>query len=171
MRVFWTLQTEEVWSIAQERGFLQGEQSYAMFPEPYVWMVDQMKKRLNEYGGEYPIWLWIDKPDMRRTGHFERGEKCVRLKVELDEKNVLLSDFDEWHSVLNEDYLADSEQEYEQFYQGKGTISKEASWERIFSWDRKRDADWDACEDRELQGTTGKIDIANIKSVEHFIAR
>ncbi|ATF14877.1 DUF3841 domain-containing protein [Brevibacillus sp. HB1.4B] len=171
MRVFWTLQNQEVWELARERGFLQGDRKHAMFPKEYEWMIHQMKKRVAKYRGEYPIWLWVDKPDLRRTGYFESGVQFVRIKVELDEQDVLLSDYDEWHMVLNNDFLANSEQEYEEYHQGKGTISKEESWERIFAWNRKRDSSWDAYEDRELQGTTGKIDIANVKSVEYFLAR
>ncbi|MFS0558923.1 DUF3841 domain-containing protein [Brevibacillus sp. 179-C9.3 HS] len=171
MRVFWTLQNQEVWEMAQDRGFLQGDRNYAMFPEEYEWMIHQMKKRLTKYRGESPIWLWVDKPDLRRTGYFESGVKFVRIKVELDEQEVLLSDYDEWHMILNNDFLANSEQEYEDYHQGKDTISKEESWERIFEWDRIRDTEWAGYENRELQGTTGKIDIANVKHVEYFRAR
>ncbi|MCC8437628.1 DUF3841 domain-containing protein [Brevibacillus sp. M2.1A] len=171
MRVFWTLQNQEAWDLAQDRGYIRSERNYAMFPEEYEWMIHQMKKRLSNYEGDYPVWLWVNKPDLRNTGYFESGVKFVRIKVELDEQEVLLSDYDEWHMVLNHDYLANSEQEYEEYHQGKGTISKEESWERIFAWDRKRDSSWDIDGDRELQGTTGKINLANVKSVEYFIAR
>ena len=63
--------------------------------------MQQMKQRLPNYRGEYPVWIWIKKPDMRHSGHFEGGTKCVRLTLEIDPKNVLGSDFDDWHCVLN----------------------------------------------------------------------
>jgi hypothetical protein len=171
MAIYWTLQTKKVWEYAKQQGYLVGNQDYAMFPEAYIWMIEQMKKRLPNYQGEYPVWLWIEKPDMRQAGHFRGGTKCVRLKVELDDQNVLISDFDDWHMVLNDDFFADSEEEYDYFHAGKLSITKEESWQRIFEWDRKRDPNWDGDKKRKLQGTTGKIELSNVISVEHFIAR
>ncbi len=54
-----------------------------------------MKRRLPIYTGEYPIWLWPNRPDLRRSAYLERGKKGVLLKVEveLDAQDVLLSEF------------------------------------------------------------------------------
>lgn len=69
--IYWSMQTSEVWKQAQETGYLEGSSEHLMFPKQYIWMMEQMKTRLPNYKGEYPIWLWIKKPDMRSTGHFE----------------------------------------------------------------------------------------------------
>jgi len=172
MVIFWTLQQEECWERAKQLGYLIGDEEFAGFQKEYLWMMEQMKKRLPNYQGEYPIWVWLEKPDMRQTGHFPGGTKCVRLKLEIDEKDVLVSYFDDWHCVLNRWFCSDSEEEAEAFETGLLPISMEESWERIFELDRIRDPEWHGrVEDRKLQGVTGKIDMSKVKSVEHFVAR
>ncbi|MED4780941.1 DUF3841 domain-containing protein [Brevibacillus choshinensis] len=171
MTIYWTLQTEEVWKKYEKQSYLEGAAEHAMYRDEYQWMMRQMKKRLPYYTGEHPIWLWIKKPDMRRTGHFEAGTRCVRLTVELDENDVLVSDFDDWHCVLNNWICSDNEKEDSDFEQGLLQITKEDSWERIFDLNRVRDAEWHGTGERTLQGTTGRIDIELVKKVEYFVAR
>ncbi|GKU78758.1 DUF3841 domain-containing protein [Paenibacillus sp. L3-i20] len=171
MTTYWTLQTEEVWNKAINLGYLEGSEQFAMFPEQYQWMIDQMVHRLPGFHGEYPVWLWIEKPDMRSTGHFSSFTRCVRLKLDLEEDHVLLSDFDDWHMVLNNSFNADNEIEYDDFYNNKLDITKEQSWERIFELSRVRDPEWHGLSPRLLQGTTGRIDISSVKKVEHFVSR
>lgn len=168
---YWTLQTEEVWELAQQRGYLVGSQEYAMYPDEYRWMMDQMKKRLLSYKGEFPIWLWLDKPDMRSTANFKSGTKCVRLAIELDEQDVLVSDFEDWHCVLNNWFCSDNDDEDNAVEEGLLEITKEESWLRIFELNRMRDPDWHGTAKRKLQGVTGKIDLSQVKKVEPFVAR
>lgn len=170
MTIYWSLQTEEAWKMAKTNGYLAGIAEYAMYPKEYLWMIEQMRKRLTNFYGEYPVWLWIRKPDMRSSGHFESNTKCIRLSIELDERDVLVSDFDGWHFVLNDSFNADCEKEYDNFYAGKLSISKEESWERIFDLKRPRDIEWSG-NNEWLQGTTGKVPLNKIKKVEHFISR
>lgn len=171
MGIYWSLQTLEAWEEAQKIGYLEGFEKYATFSEEYRWMIEQMKKRLDNYNDEYPIWLWLKKPDMRSTGHMGSYTKCVRLTIELEDENVLLSDFDDWHSVLNDGFCADNEREYDDYYLGQLNLTKEESWERIFDFDRVRDPEWVGRGEREYQGVTGRIYLSKIKKVEHFTAR
>lgn len=171
MTIFWTLQTEEVWIEYKKQGFLEGTESYAMYPDEYQWMKSQMSQRLPNYKGEQLIWLWIKKPDMRSTGHFESYTKCVRLKLDVPDDDVLISDFLDWHSVLNNTFNADNKKEFDDYYANKWCITKELSWNRIFDIHKFRDPEWDGENPRVLQGTTGRIDISKVKSVEHFISR
>ncbi|QWU14346.1 protein of unknown function [Paenibacillus sophorae] len=170
MTKYWTLKTEEVWNEFKKLGYIEGSEEYALYPEEYKWMMQQMALRLPEYNGEYPVWLWLKKPDMRSTSHFESGTKCVRLTVELDEKDVLISDFENWHMVLNDSFNADSEDEYEAFYRGELSITKEESWERIFDLNRNINSNWSGTGEW-LQGVTGRITLDKINKVEHFVAR
>ncbi|UKS27356.1 DUF3841 domain-containing protein [Paenibacillus sp. HWE-109] len=170
MATYWTLQEEVVWNEAVKIGYLEGKQEYAMYPAEYIWMMAQMKQRLENYNDKYPIWLWIKKPDMRSASHFKSYTRCVRLTIDLEEENVLVSDFEDWHSVLNNGFNADNEQEYDDFYEGKLKITKEESWERIFELERIQDPLWSGVRDW-LQGVTGRIDINKVKKVEHFISR
>ncbi|MFD1131333.1 MULTISPECIES: DUF3841 domain-containing protein [unclassified Paenibacillus] len=168
--IYWSMQTIEAWEAAQSIGYLEGEPERAMFPDPYVWMIQQMHKRLPNYKGEYPIWLWPKKPDMRSTGHFIGGTKCVRLTLDIDEKDVLISDFDGWHMVLNNFFNSDNEKEAEDFDNGKLSTTLEESWERIFEFDRNVDTKW-AGNGEWRQGTTGRIYLDKVKKVEHFVTR
>lgn len=160
----------EVWEEAQKKGFLEGKEKYAMYPEEYKWMIKQMKKKLTNYTGEHPIWVWLKKPDMRTTGHFSGGTKCVRIKLELDKEKVLISDFDRWHTVLNDSFCSDNEVEDEDFYSGKLKITKEESWQRIFELDRNADVSWIGTGEW-LQGVTGRISLDSVISVEEFVTR
>jgi hypothetical protein len=170
MAAYWSLQTLEAWEEAIKLGYLEGSESLAAYPDEYKWMIGQMQKRLDSYKGEYPIWLWTVKPDMRSTGHFGSYTKCVRLKIELDANMVLLSDFIDWHSVLNDGFNADNEKEYEDYYNGKLNVSKEESWERIFDFNRVRDPEW-VGDERIFQGVTGRVLLEKIVKVEHFVTR
>lgn len=171
MATYWTLQTEIVWEHFKKQGYLEGSPAHAMYPEEYKWMMKQMKKRLPNYRGEHPIWLWMKKPDMRQTGHFQEGTRCVRLTVELEETDILVSDFEDWHFVLNNSFCSDNEQEDSAFEKGLLKITKEASWERIFDLNRIRDPKWHGDGERMLQGTTGRIEMHRVKKVEHFVTR
>lgn len=172
MATYWTIQTMEKWKEAQRLGYLFGDEKYIWeeFIEPYQWMMGQMKKRLPNYVGEYPIWLWVDRPDLRESGHLGKGEEGVLLKVEIDEKDVLLSHFQAWHILLNQSYLELEINEDEPEY-NKDEIEK--SWEMIFDLDiLKQQPNWKSIlEKNGVQGVSGKINLDNINLVKGFIAR
>ncbi|WP_338586967.1 DUF3841 domain-containing protein [Paenibacillus sp. Y5S-9] len=168
--IYWSMQTLEVWKQAQETGYLEGSSEHLMFPKQYIWMMEQMKTRLPNYKGEYPIWLWIKKPDMRSTAHFEGGTKCVRLTIDLKETDVLISDLDRWNLVLNNGFCSDNEHEEGEFNKGILEMTKEESWERIFDLNRAVDVNWTG-NGAWLQGTTGRIYLEKVKRVEQYISR
>lgn len=168
--ICWSMQTLEVWKQAQEKGYLEGNSEHLLFPEQYIWMMEQMKARLPHYKGEYPIWIWIKKPDMRSTGHFEGGTTCVRLTIDINEKDVLLSDLDRWNIVLNSGFCSDNEHEAAEFEKGVLKMTKEKSWERIFDLKRVVDVSWTG-NGEWLQGTTGRIDLDKVMRVEQFTTR
>ncbi|MGO4548882.1 DUF3841 domain-containing protein [Paenibacillus sp. 2TAB23] len=85
MTRYWTNQTIEAWEKAIKVGYLVGNPDFvwAEMLENYHWMMEHMKKRLSYYSGEYPIWLWTEKPDLRRSGDFNGGTRAVSLEVEI----------------------------------------------------------------------------------------
>jgi hypothetical protein len=175
-RHYWTLQSLEAWDHFNKQEFMVGSTEFAGFSEPYYWMMNQMKSRLDKYNGELPVWVWLKKPDMRSGGHFRRGTQCVRVELILNDEDVLLSDFLDWHCVLNNNYVSDNEQDWEDYiYAEDNGFDKEEiknkSWEKIFQWDRIREVEWEGSEERVLQGVTGKIYFKQIVKVEHFIAK
>nr|WP_237163495.1 DUF3841 domain-containing protein [Paenibacillus sp. BIHB 4019] len=160
-----------MWSLFENQGYLEGSEKHALFPQEYQWMMTKMNERLPNYSGESPIWLWVQKPDMRSSGHFESCTSCVRIRLELDDKEVLISDFDDWHLVLNDSFLADNEKEWDDYHLGKLSMSKEESWDRIFDFNRLRDPDWHGTDSRCSQGVAGRIHISRVNKVEHFVTR
>jgi hypothetical protein len=173
MPTYWTVQSLEKWIKIKELGFLEGDRDNIMdeyYAEYYHWMMKQMSKRLKNYKGEYPIWLWTKRPDLRQRGHIGIGKKGVLLKVEIDEKDVLLSDFMVWHVVLNNGVIFLSDDEERLYDEGKSDLIKEKSWERVFDLELlKSMTDWTDLE--QLQGTTGRINIKNIKLIKEFTGR
>jgi len=141
---FWTNQTIESWEYAQIVGYLVGNPDFIWeeMIENYHWKMEQMKKRLPLYDGEYPIWVWPEKPDLRRGGHFNKGTRAVCLEVEIPSRHVLLSCFDAWHCVLNDGFLALHEEERDAYYANQLIMTKEESWERIFEYEMLRNEPW-----------------------------
>lgn len=157
---FYSIQKSECWELAKKVGYLEGSQEYSMFPKEYIWIIGQMKKRLNDYNGEYPVWLWPARPDLRCSGYVTKGEKAVLLEINIPEEKVLFSDFQAWHVVLNDCALDAFEGE---------PITKEESWERIFDLDFLRNhQDWRSID---LQATTGRVLLENIKLIKEFIGK
>lgn len=72
---------------------------------------------------KYPIWVryqWQGtkhkRPDLRFSGHLEKGTKGIFLELEVETENVLLSGFDDFNNILNYGYIADNEEEFDKFY-------------------------------------------------------
>lgn len=170
---FYTIQHINAWEYAKKRGYLQGNKNFAIgdFKKSYSWMMEQMKKRLPKYNGEYPIWVWTKKPDGEdvEEAYLSKGTKGILLEIQLDRKDVLLSDFEAWHIVLMNTFFSLSEKEDKLYEEGKINITKEESWERIFDLHLlSRQGDW--CKISELQGVTGRININKIKVLYEFVA-
>ena len=139
-------------------GKLISHKEYEMFPDEYTWMKKQMKTRLNICNpSDSIIWLWEDKPDLRRGGYGARGTEMILLEVDLEEKYVLCSDFDTWHFVLNDIEFTKYEDEQ---------IEKEESWNRIFDLDFCKSM-WNGSK-QYLQYVTGEIPSDRIKFIRKF---
>lgn len=169
---FWTIQHIDSWNNAIEKGYLEGNCSYISeeFLDSYLWMMEQMSKCLANYQGNYPTWLWLKKPDLRQSGYLNKKDLGVLLEVELNEDEVLVSDFMAWHIVLNNHFLAMTEEEDELFDAGKLSMTKEESWTRIFDYKELMKYEyWQGKED--LQAVAGRIAISRIRLVKEFTAR
>ena len=100
----------------QEKGWIGGDgrRIWHSFRRPYLWLIEQMKSRLgpSPTGSDYPLWVWYQydpkrpKPDLRGGGHFNKGRKGYRLELLIPKAELLLSDFDSWHAVLNNWYCS-----------------------------------------------------------------
>jgi len=170
--IYYTVQTLHAYQKLNETGFLAGDKNH-IFPDfciPYRWMSEQMKNRLG-LDCSYPIWLWTAKPDLNQESLLPEGEKGVLLTIEISDEYVLLSDFQAWHCVLNDWFCSLTEEEDELFDEGKISLSKEESWERIFDLKLIRNSEMWITEEQLIQGVTPSINKSQIKEIELFIAK
>ena len=183
--MLWIIQDEAAFEIFQKTGVLRADPNHLIFDgefQPaYDWMASQMHQRIGPApsGVQYPVWAWYQwegkrkRMDLRQSGYAQRGTPMVQITFEADTKDFLLSDFDAWHFVLGNDYIADNEQDWDGFYANDGDhrISEiVASWDKIFDMDRDI-LNWNAePAARSIQATLWEVRMSQVKKVEHFIA-
>lgn len=113
----WSLQSPKAYQTLLRDGSLRGDGrcSDRDLRKHYGWMRARFEERVPSYRGGTLLWAWYSPfPDLRRSEH--RGEEGgVRLELEVDPSQVLLSDFDGWHHVLNNMYLPSSVEDYEDY--------------------------------------------------------
>lgn len=152
--IIWTMQPYEVYQKILEKGIfycdprlsfcLKGDDD---FQRAYRWMIKQMENKFGPTKEKncYPIWAWYrshdykhQHPDFRWVRDYP-DEVCMEL--EIPEEQVLLSDFEGWHFVLNDWYYSDATSEVQWDRQEKWFDNlpkdrqqqiKEQSWQRIF---------------------------------------
>lgn len=120
-------------------------QDFPDFRRSYDWMVKSMEARLTASqrpaGVSYPVWAWYvsydthKRPD-RRFRMFNKLSECRLAELEVDESRVLLSDYDDWHCVLNNIPLFRDERYYDMFYDdwmwSMSRQEKSVTWNSIF---------------------------------------
>jgi len=124
--ILWTIQNLSAWKMLQSRGCLQASRSCIqeqLYPA-YRWMKSQMRQRLGKspFPDCFPLWAWVQwqgcnkkRPDLRFSGHMPSGEIGVLIEFHAEAPEVLLSDFDLWHYVLNYWYLPNSNEDEARF--------------------------------------------------------
>lgn len=193
--IIWTIQSITAWERFQRQEFLRGDgrRVEAYFRYAYKWMAGQMLLRLPAVpGANFPLWGWYRwngasraKPDLRAAGHLEKGAPGIRIKLEIPQEQVLLSDFDAWHSVLNGWYLSVSEEDDDAFAEdlkkaglGWGWPYPEpfysrvvSSWQRVFDIEAGEPEWWGALPERSVQATFWEIDLSQVRRADRFTAR
>lgn len=165
----WSIQTAEAYEVIKTSGRLVGDWSRIDDPsfEPaYRWLVQEMTNRSIALEGRPPVWAWVKKPDLRQGAHLPRGTKGVRIELEVPAGQVLLSDFEAWHSVLGNRFHAINDDEVEKAFAEPPVYSQDdvrRSWLRIF--------DLSLFPDGVVQATFPAIERDRIISVQHFVAR
>lgn len=202
----WTIQKYPAYLSLLRTGVLTANEEYVFekdfYTPVYEWLYNQMVKRIGKppQGIKYPVWAWFQwegkrsKPDMRRSGHAVRGEKIVRLTIDVNEKEILLSDFDLYHYPLSYWYLPLNEEEdreaekrypalsFEQLIRRELMLhptkdpefynSMAESWERIFDLSIEDDG-WlyNKMNKKSIQANMWQIKGEQVLNVEEYIAR
>lgn len=144
----WTVQPYCIYELIQKEGIyrcnLKKSEHIELdgFVDAYEWISNQMKKKIGNPPNEveYPVWAWYlyegknKRPDMRLSG-LKVTEKSVLLEIEVPDNEVLLTNFDGWHFILNDDYFIN-------YY----NVTSDEEWEREMD---KEDAFYDSLSEEE----------------------
>ena len=193
MRI-WTMQPAGLYAKLESKGILltDGRRCYRQFTPAYQWMMAQMRHRLLPSPAKFPWWGWCRwegkrraKPDLRAGGYLRKGQRGVRIELELEDEEVLLSDFSDWHYVLNEWYLSDNEAEDERFeralkklghkrpapYPEPLRAKMQDSWQRIFELGGGDPAWRGKPSRRSIQATFWELRLKDVVAVTFFTDR
>lgn len=179
----WTVRPATDYAILQRQGIYTADDRYIMPErmEAYQWMSRRLAEKTPAPAGVcFPLWAWYHahgsrqpKPDLRKRGHLEKGEKGVRIEFMVPKSDVLLSNFDGWHAVLNNHFFSLDDEEYEYHESLENKLSptelqraKEESWLRIFDLNLIPDPSI-----YEIQAVFWQLDLASVTKVDYFIAR
>jgi hypothetical protein len=185
----WTIQPIEIWELLQQKGVYYGTLEHVDedYLRPYNWIKKQLTLKTGIEKETYPVWAWFEKPDLRKTGWTTKGEKSVCIELEIDDKNMLLSDFELWHYVLCYWYLSSTMEEGDKFeveLESKGLSYYEQkplpepynsiiedSWLKIFDLDWCEEDISSKRENKCIQAVFWELRLEQVKKVKEFIAR
>lgn len=200
----WTIQHLQAYNKLLENGVLRADENYCDNDSrfAYDWMAEKMKYNglVSPTGVNYPIWAWCKfegkykRRDMRERGYAKRGEKIVQLTIEVDDKDISLTDFDLFHYVLNYWYLpvdVSDQENFEMEYTDLGfgwndlqnfniqtqimkDIRKkiEKSWDHIFDLEREdENLIYGSNCNKSIQVTFWELKLEQVIKAEVFIAR
>lgn len=156
----YTLQDIGAWEAAQKRGYWTGDRDYILtdreleysWVPQYDWMRRQMAKRIPGYSGDYPIWAYFYRHNMRQ--HPFQEDPTVMLVADIPRERMVVSDYGLWHMPLNEGFVSFSEAEddaLDDAHKAAGhrrrqiTPEKEENWERVLRIEKHEDPavlDW-----------------------------
>lgn len=190
----WTIQPVEVLEEINRLGYYICNPKKAMyisdkevnFKSSYDWLIIEMEKRIGKRpnGVSYPVWAWhtrdwqYKKPDLRQAGYDTPGTKCVCIELEVPDSEVVLSDYDVWHFILNDWYFDNSMNEeewdskhkyYDRLSPEKKLEKKLKSWQGVFNI-TPYESDW-FCRGRYIQATFWVLKSSYIKKVQYFVAK
>lgn len=191
--VLWTIQPLEVWNELNSKGHFicNPKKSDFISNEPefrfaYDWLNLKMEQQIGRRPKEveYPIWSWYKrdwkhkKPDLRNVGLGNKGDKSVCIEVDISDNQVVLSDFDAWHFVLNKWYLDDAlcEEDWEKSHNELERYSIQEqeqiiqkSWDKVFNISPFKN-EW-MQRGRYIQATFWVLYLKDVKKVQFFTCR
>ncbi len=192
----WSIQAEPAIDALSRRGYLRGDgRRVDGFMRPaYRWMGAQLARRVAPPSGHngYPVWAWRQfdgvarpRPDLRTGGLLPSGTRGVLVTLELPASDVLLSDFQKWHAVLNRSYLPRTMADARRFendlaraeiadgwpYPEPFHSRVVASWQRIFELDAPASDCWEGADEREIQAVFWQLNLDDVKRMKRFLAR
>ena len=190
----WTIQTVEFYEHLLKHKRITVAQQFINpdFKDAYDWMVKKMNQMLgSNHTDIYPIWAWYQyqsifrkKPRLTDEALLPKGTNGVRLLIIKPKNEVVLSDFDLWHYVLNKWFIntggpEDIETErqlnhYQKDFEQLPDYLKQKvikSWDLIFDIDLKiKDLTFPKYK-KSIQATFWELHLDEVKKVDFFVAK
>ena len=151
----WTFQDRMVLTVLKEDGVYYPNKCKSEFLEDYEngrrayhWMENMLtEKDFPPYLGASMCWAWYaqygkhSKPDRRRGLNKGYGDK-VLLELEIPDELVLLSDYIDWHCVLNDgaialdsDGIPVSDDKLDEWFEWYDSLPADEQWKvKLESW-------------------------------------
>lgn len=201
----WTIQHEEAYRKFEETGILRADERYLFCKDTcryaYDWISDQMIARIGPppvADIKYPIWAWYQwegkrkRRDLRCSGYAKRGTPLVQIEFEVPVKDILLSDFDVWHYVLNYFYIPENDSDDDAFSNKHKEACKlnwsvefensdprllqmlseiRESWSKVFELEKAFERGFYAKDFQSIQATLWQITMKQVCKVEYFLAK
>ena len=175
--ILWTIQHKTAYEKMMSTGRLVADDDFIFAPEfnykAYCWMSERMKEYIGDppTGVSFPVWAWYQwegvrkRPDMRTHRRWTKnGTPIVLMTLDVPDENVLLSDFDMWHCVLNDFYLPLTVEEDKDDFTDEEKIR---SWNNVFKYSVCTDF-WNAS--KSTQATMWEVKKEWVLKAEHFIS-
>jgi len=162
------------------------------FVDPYMlpayrWMAAALARKAGPppRGVKLPLWAWVKRPDLRTAAQLPRGRKGVVLELELQRSQILISDFERFHAVLNRHYLELNQADDDRFERAVVRAGRdewpftpalkkrvEQSWRRVFFRRRGAGEDyWGPAEEAVQQAVFWELPRDAVVSRREFVAR
>ena len=137
----------------------------------YNYLSKEMNKRIdNKERIEYPVWAWYKFKDYNFNDFAMYNKDTLYfLEIEIPDKDVVLTDYNTWHMVLNNTVILEDDDNFDAKWERLEHLSsseyekeKLSSWEKIFL-DKDSDCDY-------IQATffiLKKDNIKNILEIKH----
>ena len=180
--ILWTIHPEDFFEKSQRRGYIKADGRYIDhdFKDKYYWIAKKMQERCITRKRTYPVWAWYKydgkrkKPDLRCSGHLPRCTKGICIEFEARDSEVLLSNFEQWHWVLNNWYLYKNDKENTYFEKYPHLLSEtmvRKSWDRMFDLSFGSKDFWEPMNERWIQACVPIVYNHQIRNVTRFLAR
>ncbi len=152
MRV-WTIQPYSVWEQVRDRGYADVDRARSCtpdyVPERYLWLVEQLKRRVPGYTGRLPWWGYCTFPDLRRYRYTRPVEPQVR--IELEAPQAVSFPIWAWNHVYCGQYLCFTGREHQDWNRRlRRAVRDEDLWPYPEPWKTELERSWELLFDPRL---------------------
>ena len=182
-KTLWTVKNKKELSLLKSQGFLEANFKISTdfwegdFTPAYLWMNDQMKKKISTYQKDLPLWAWTKRPDFRSYRvNIPKGESAFLIEFNKNPQEILISDFQNWHCVLN-GYPFFSEKEESSLEKKYGTFFIDY-WNNVYNFEKETPKNIKKMVEKSWQNifknvehgqaTFGRLNISEVFSIKEY---